>query len=92
MTQSRFVSGGNAVTIPGDGVKVFASGATSVDTPAAGLRSSAAADVMFVVVSVPVPAKPIIPICLIVPVAIAAWFRSRIASSSQSSVVSELVS
>ena len=93
-TQSRFVCGVKTVVIPGGGVKSFAAGGVSVVTPPSGDRSSAAADVMFSgeSVSVFVPAKAIKPTFATVPVVIAAAFRSRIASSSQSSVVSCSVS
>ena len=76
----------------GGAVNSFAFGAVSVETPPSGDRSSAAADVMFVSVSVFVPAKATKPIFATVPVAIAAPFRSRTASSSQSSVVSAVES
>ena len=88
-TQSRFECGVNTVAIPAVGVKVFASGAIRLATAPLGSRSSAAADVMCDGnESALVPANATMPICETVPVAIAAVFRSRIASSSQSSVVS----
>ena len=92
-TQSRFVCGVKTVVIPGVGVNVFAPGATRFEAPVDGSRSSAAADVMFDGnESALVPANATMPIRETVPVAIAAVFRSRIASSSQSSVVSAVTS